>query len=70
MTNQCNISIFMAYKTGWLLSYVNVICLVGIPSPSFPEFIFSASHTTEKQGEHSLFKTLKNFKAQWTEVMH
>lgn len=72
MTNQCNVPIFMAYKRDWLLNYVNIICLFGIlcPSPSFPEFIFYAPHTTEEQGEHNLFKTWKNFKIQWTEVMH
>lgn len=70
MTNQCNIPIFMAYKRDWLLSYVNIICLVEIPSPSFPELIFYAPHTTEKQGEQNLFKTLKNLKTQWTELMH
>lgn len=62
----------MAYKGDWLFSYVNTICLVGFlfPSPSFPEFIFYAPHTTEKPGEHNLFKTFKNFKTQCTEVMH
>lgn len=54
----------MAYKRDWLLSYVNIICLVEIPSPSFPELIFYAPHTTEKQGEQNLFKTLKNLKTQ------
>lgn len=59
----------MAYKRDWLFSYVNMICLVGILCPSFPEFLLYAPHTTENQGEHELFKTLKNFKAQLTEVM-